>query len=327
VKQTVLVTGAHGFVASALIARLSRDDVAVRCSVREGSAEVPSGVQVIANGAIDGSTDWRAALNGATAVVHCAARVHQLHEPTADALSGYRRVNRDGTLALARQAADAGTRRLIFLSSIKVNGESTPPGRPFRGDDRPAPLDPYAVSKWEAEQELRLLAASTGLEVVVIRPPLVYGPGVKANFRAMMKSLRWGIPLPFGAVHNRRSLVCVSNLIDLVLVCLHHPDASGRTFLVSDGQDLSTTELLQRTTRALGRNSRLIPVSERLLRQAFALFGREGLAHRLLDSLEVDIDDTCRILGWQPPLGVDQALVDTVQHYLRSEGRSVGASG
>lgn len=316
---TVLVTGGHGFVAGALVARLVADGVTVRCSVRDGDPDVPAGVRVCRTGPLGASTDWREALDSVSAVVHCAARVHQLHERDEDPLAAYRRANRDATAGLARQSVAAGVRRFVFLSSIKVNGERTAPGRPFRADDPVGPSDPYGVSKREAEQELALVAAGTGLEVVVIRPPLVYGPGVKANFRNMMKTLSRGIPLPFGAIHNRRSLVSLANLVDLILVALRHADAPGRTFLVSDGEDLSTTELLRRTTRALGRQTRLFPVSEWLLRCAFAVLGRQGLAHRLLDSLEVDIDATCETLGWRPPLGVDQALVDTAQHYIRGD--------
>jgi UDP-glucose 4-epimerase len=183
------------------------------------------------------------------------------------------------------------------------------------------------MSKREAEQELALVAGRTGLEVVVIRPPLVYGPGAKANFRNMMKTLSRGVPLPFGAVHNRRSLVSLANLVDLVLVALVHPDAPGKTFLVSDGEDLSTTELLRRTTLALGRQPRLLPVSEQLLRHAFDVLGRRSLAQRLLDSLEVDIVATCETLGWRPPVSVDQALVDTAQHYLRGDRCTYPAAG
>ena len=326
-KQTILVTGGHGFVAHALVARLVADGFAVRCTVRAGRPEVPSTVRVVRTGPIDASTDWREAVAGVSAVVHCAARVHQLHDTADDALVEYRRVNRDGAARLARQAAAAGVRRLVFLSSIKVNGERTLPGLPFRADDPVAPGDPYGLSKWEAEQQLAQIAASSGLEVVVVRPPLVYGPGVKANFRAMMKSLARGTPLPFGAIDNRRSLIALPNLVDLLVVALDHPAAAGRTFLVSDGESLSTSELLRRMTRALGRAPRLIAVPEPWLRRAFALVGRGGLAQRLLDSLEVDIEPTCTTLGWRPPVGVDRALVDTAQHYLAGERPNPAAAG
>lgn len=325
--ETVLVTGGHGFVAGALVVRLSTEGFDVRCTVRRGALEVPTGVRVLCTGSIDGTTRWQEALEGVSLVVHCAARVHRLDDGGADESAEYRRSNCDGTIALAQQAAAAGVRRFVFLSSIKVNGEATFPGRPFRADDPPAPCDPYATSKWEAETLLRTLAALTGLEVVVIRPPLVYGPGVKANFRNMMKTLSRGLPLPFGLIRNRRSLVSLANLVDLIVIALSHSAAAGQTFLVSDGENLSTTELLQRTARALGRRSRLIPVPERLLGGALVLIGRSDLRRRLLESLEVDIEATRNTLGWNPPVGVDQALVDTAQHFLATDRRNARATG
>ena len=325
--ETVLVTGGRGFVAGALVARLSAEGFDVRCTVRDGALEAPTGVRVLCTGSIDGTTRWQEALEGVSVVVHCAARVHRLDDRGADESSEYHRSNCEGTITLAQQATAAGVRRFIFLSSIKVNGQSTQPGRPFRADDRPEPCDPYATSKWEAETELCKLAALTGLEVVVIRPPLVYGPGVKANFRNMMKTLNCGLPLPFGAIRNRRSLVSLANLVDLIVVALTHPAAAGQTFLVSDGENLSTTELLQRTAIALGRRPRLIPIPERMLSWALALIGRTDLRQRLLESLEVDIEATRRTLGWHPPEGVDQALVDTAQHFLAADSRDARGTG
>jgi nucleoside-diphosphate-sugar epimerase len=325
VKPTVLVTGGRGFIAGALVARLVADGVSVRCSVREGITAVPPSVRVFRTGALDASTDWREALDGVSAVVHCAARVHQLHDRSDDSVATYRRVNRDATMRLAEQAVTAGVRRMVFLSSIKVNGERTLPGHPFRADDPVAPTDPYAVSKREAEEGLASLAASSGLEIVVIRPPLVYGPNVKANFRNMMATLSRRMPLPFGAIRNRRSLVALPNLVDLIVAALHHPKAPGQTFLAGDPESLSTTELLRRTSLALGKAPRLIPVPESWLRLAFSIVGRRELGKRLLDSLEVDIEATCSTLDWRPPVEVDTALVDTAQHYLSRERE--GSSG
>ena len=210
-----------------------------------------------------------------------------------------------------------GVRRFIFLSSIKVNGEETPADRPFTADDVPAPRDPYGMSKLEAEAGLRELAEETGLEVVIVRPVLVYGPGVKANFRAMMRALQRGIPLPFGAIHNRRSLVALDNLVDLLVRCLTHPAAAGRTFLVSDGEDLSTTELLFRTAKAMGKKARLLPVPSAAIEITATLLGRGEMASRLCRSLTVDITKNRELLGWTPPVNMDEALATTAADFLQ----------
>jgi nucleoside-diphosphate-sugar epimerase len=261
-------------------------------------------------------TDWTAAVMDVDVVVHTAARVHLMHDSAPDPLAEFRRVNVDGTVKLARQAAEAGVRRFIFLSSIKVNGERTEPGRPFRADDVPAPLDPYGISKREAEDALRRVANETSMELVVIRPVLVYGLGVKANVAAMMQWLQRGIPLPLGAIHNKRSLVAVGNLVDLILTCVAHPGAAGQIFLVSDGEDISTTALLRRMAGALDVPARLIPVPATVLRLAAQLLGRTDLARRLFESLQVDAGPTRVRLGWTPPISIDQALRETARHYL-----------
>ena len=241
-------------------------------------------------------------------MVHTAARVHLLRDGAADPLAAFRRVNVQGTLDLAQQAAAAGVRRLVFISSVKVHGETTALGTPYFADDAPAPRDAYGSSKMEAEDGLRSIAATSGMEVVIIRPPLVYGPGVKANFQVMLRWLSRGMPLPLGAIHNQRSLVALDNLVDLIVTCTHHPAAANQTFLVSDGEDMSTTQLLRRLGQAMGRPARLIPVPPALLKAGAAMLGKPGLAQRLCGSLQVDITKTRQLLGWSPPISVDEGL-------------------
>ncbi len=312
----ILVTGATGFVGDSLVRRLSSEGAcdgvvaAVRSKVAAGW---PDAVKQVKVGELLHTTDWRMALIGVNSIVHCAARVHVMEDDEADPLRAYRQVNVAGTLNLARQAAQAGVRRFVFVSSIKVNGEATDLGRPFTADDTPSPLDPYGVSKMEAERGLRDLEAQTGMEVVIVRPPLVYGPGVKANFAAMIDWIDRGIPLPLGAIHNARSLVALDNLVDLLMTCIQHPTAAGQTFLVSDGEDVSTTELLRRTANALGKKVFLLPVPTSALEAVAAVLGKSAVAHRLCGSLQVDIDKTRRLLGWTPPLSLDQGLMKVVE--------------
>lgn len=309
--MTVLVTGANGFVGSALCAALGRTPVRLRVAVRYSVAALP-GVEVATIDAIGPQTLWVDALQGCSTVVHLAARAHVMREEAVDPLAAYRSVNTDGTLHLAQQAAAAGVRRFVFLSSIKVNGEATTQGQPFRSSDTPHPQDPYGTSKWEAEKGLRQIAQDSGMEVVVIRPPLVYGPGVKANFAALMRAIAHKRPLPLGAIHNLRSLVGLDNLVDLVLACTTHPAAAQQTFLVSDGEDLSTTELVQRMARAMGQPSRLLPVPAWLLQAGACLVGQGAAAQRLCGHLQVDIQRTRNILGWTPPVTLDEGLRRTV---------------
>ncbi len=243
------------------------------------------------------------------AVIHLAARVHVLGDKSSAPLEEFRRVNVAGTANLARQAAAAGVRRFVFLSSIKVNGESTEVGLPFTADDTPVPRDPYGASKYEAEQMLQQIAAETRMEVVIIRPPLVYGPGVKANFESMMRWLARGVPLPLAAVtQNRRSLVALDNLVDLIMTCLSHPASANQTFLVSDGEDLSTAELLKRMGAAMGYPARLFYLPPALLKLGAQVVNKPGIYQRLCGSLQLDIAKTRRILGWRPPVSVDECL-------------------
>ncbi len=255
------------------------------------------------------TTDWSVALQGVDAVVHCAARVHVMNVDTTDTLKAYREVNVCSTLKLARQAAMAGVRRFVFVSSIKVNGEFTEAGQSFTADDVSAPEEPYGVSKHEAEQLLRQIAAETGMEVVIIRPPLVYGPGVKANFESMMRWLARGVPLPLAAVtQNRRSLVALDNLVDLIVTCLTHLSAANQTFLVSDGEDLSTADLLRRMGAALGHPARLFYMPPSMLKLGSQLVNKPGIYQRLCSSLQLDVAKTRQLLGWIPPVSVDEGL-------------------
>lgn len=311
----IFVTGATGFVGNALIRRLCADDTTrqIIAAVRRGQADWPGRVLPYQIGDLTPSTDWSLALKGVCAVVHCAARVHVMLDTSVNPLEEFRRINVQSTLNLARQAAASGVRRFVFISSIKVNGETTQPGRPFRADDIPAPLDPYGVSKMEAEQALLELGQQTGMEIVIVRPPLVYGPGVKANFAAMMRWVSRGIPLPLGRIQNARSLVALDNLVDLLVVCLAHPAAAGQIFLVSDGEDVSVTELLRRLGKAMERPARLLPIPGAWIKLAATLLGKSAVAQRLCGSLQVDIEKTRQLLGWNPPLTLDQGLKQAVE--------------
>lgn len=303
----ILVTGASGFVGGQLMTRLAdQPSVAVWGTVRAGRENDHSGF--VSVGEINGDTDWSEALLGQRVIVHTAARAHIMGDKAADPLTEFRKVNVAGTLNLARQAASAGVERFVFLSSIKVNGEQTRPGQRFSPDDQPAPEDPYGMSKWEAELGLRKVAQESGMEVVIIRPPLVYGPGVKGNFASMQRLVARGVPLPLGAIHNKRSLVALDNLIDLIITCVDHPAAANQVFLVSDGEDLSTSELLRRVGSAMGRPARLLPVPSALMYLGATILGKKAIAQRLLGSLQVDISKARDLLDWDPPISVDEGL-------------------
>lgn len=318
---TVLVTGSTGFVGQGLLARLAgMAGMRVRAVVRTPDQQPVLAAECVCVPGLTPATDWSEALRGVDIIVHLAARVHVMRDTAADPLTAFRQVNVEGTSALARHAARSGVRRFIFLSSIKVNGERTLPGKPFTPTDRPGPLDPYGTSKLEAELELARLAARGDMSLVVIRPPLVYGPAVRGNFRSMMQWLVRGVPLPLGSIHNRRSLVSRDNLVDLIATCLTHPAASNQTFLTADGEDLSTTELLRRLGRALAHPARLISVPAGLLRGTAGLLGRADIALRLCDSLQVDSSATHTLLGWKPPQAVDQGLAEAARHFLEERG-------
>lgn len=316
----VLLTGSTGFVGQALLARLAAQPALDLVVVsRRPNSSLPAGVAHAQVADIAADTAWQPVLQGVQVIIHAAARVHVMNDKVADPLAEFRKVNVDGTLNLARQAVGAGVKRFIFISSIKVNGESTAPGKPYSAESQPAPVDPYGISKLEAELALRELAAETGMEVVIIRPPLVYGPDVKANFLSMMRWLSKGIPLPLGAIQNRRSLVALDNLVDLIATCVEHPAAANQTFMVSDGEDLSTRQLLRRMGGALGRPARLVPIPAWLLEAGASLLGKRALAQRLCGSLQVDISKTRELLNWSPPLGVDEALRRAAEHFLEHQ--------
>lgn len=313
--MNLFLTGANGFVGRKLAEKLVLEDFTRRvvCAVRRINLPMPAGVEVKELSLPFISFDWTELLHDIDVVIHCAARVHVMQENAANSLQAYREVNVNGTLNLARQAAQAGVRRFVFLSSIKVNGEVTQLGRRFCADDVPSPLDHYGVSKLEAEQGLREIEAETGMEVVIVRPPLVYGHGVKANFASMLHWVKRGIPLPLGAIHNVRSMVALDNLVDLLVTCVKHPAAAGQTFLVSDGEDVSTTELLRRAAQAMGKKARLLPVPAFVLEAGATLVGKRAVAQRLCGSLQVDMAKTQTLLGWNPPLTLDEGLKKAVE--------------
>jgi len=314
----VCVTGASGFVGTALCRSLLARGMEVTGVVRAGqTTPFPDNARYrqFAAGDIGPATDWAETLENVQAVFHLAARVHVMHDTAADPLAEFRQINTAATGHFARTAAASGVKRFVYVSTIKVNGEETHGGDKFAPSDAPAPQDPYAISKWEAEQELHRIAAETGLEVVVVRPPLVYGPGVKGNFARMLSVVARGYPLPLAATANLRSLIYVENLVDALIACATHPAASGQTYLVSDGEDVSTPDLLRRLAAAMGVPARLFPFPLMLLKLAGALAGKSAQLERLLGSLQVDSDKIRRELNWVPPYTLQQGLQATADWY------------
>jgi len=308
-KPKLLITGGTGFVGHSLIEGLRLEGrFRLSLAVRKNLSNEYADTEIYQVSSITAHTCWAGVVDEVDTVIHCAARAHVMNDQSADPLSVFREINVGGTLNLARQAAQQGVRRFIFISTIKVNGEATVNGKAFCADDEPAPEDAYGLSKLEAEQGLTQLAASTGMEVVIIRPPLVYGGGVQGNFASMVKLVEKRLPLPLGAIHNKRSLVGIDNLVDLIIRCIDHPAAANQVFLAADGEDISTTELLRGVGKAMGKPARLIPVPTGVLQVGATLLGRRAMAQRLLGSLQVDISKTCELLDWKPPYSVNEGL-------------------
>jgi len=305
----VLVTGATGFVGRAFVAQLvARKYVEVLALTRRAPADPVAGVKYFWGGDVSSQTQWQSALAGVHSLVHAAARAHILDSTDADQLTEFRRVNVTGTLRLAEQAAVMGVRRFVFVSSIGVNGSQSQIGKSFSEDDQPSPHSAYALSKLEAEQGLSDIAAESGLEVVIIRPPLVYGLNAPGNFGSLMRAVQRGWPLPLGSVRNQRSLVALDNLVDFIVTCITHPQAANQTFLISDGQDLSTTELVRRMAQAAGVSARLLPVPVWALQAGATLLGKGDAVQRMCGNLQVDISKARSLLGWAPPVSVEEGL-------------------
>lgn len=305
----IAVTGATGFVGSALL-----NTLAAICSYelvglsRSENNSFPSGVHHLLIGDLVSQKDLVQKLQGVDVLIHTAARAHIMNDKAPDPLAEFRQVNMAATLNLAHQAAEAGVRRFIFISSVKVNGEQTEPAQRFTAEDIPAPKDPYGISKWEAEKGLKNIALETGMELVIIRPALIYGPGVKGNFVSMIRLLEKGLPLPLGAIHNKRSLLALDNLLDFIITCIEHPKAANQVFLASDGEDLSTSDLLYGVATAMGKPSRLYPIPAGVLQLVANLLGKQDMANRLLGSLQMDISKAQELLGWSPPISVNEGL-------------------
>ena len=313
--KKVLVTGSGGFIGHALCTRILTEGWQVRGTFRTESdvSRLPKGVEAFSIGSIDSDTKWGDALTGIDTVVHLVGRVHVMDDVSADPLAEYRNVNVEGTKCLAVSSASAGVKRFIFISSIKVNGEGR--AAAYNEDDEAAPQDPYGVSKWEAEQELHKISHTTGIEVVILRPPLVYGPGVKANFYNLLKIVDRGIPLPFAKIDNLRSFIYLDNLIDVIITCINHPRAEGRTFLVNDREDVSTPELIRKIASALGKPARLFSIPPFLMRLAGKFTGKSAAIDRLLGSLTIDSTKIRKELGWKPPYTMEYGLKETAKWY------------
>jgi len=310
--KKILLTGANGFIGKGVCHELAQRSLDFRSVVREAHSSYEYGI-----GEITEKTDWSNALDDCEVIIHLAARVHVMRETAKDPLAAFRASNLVAIVNLARQAVQQGVQRFVFVSSIKVNGELTEK-TPFHASNTPTPQDAYGQSKLEAEQALQALSHETGLEVVIIRPPLVYGPGVRANFLRLMQLVHKGIPLPLGAIRNLRSFVALDNLVDLLIVCTQHPAAAGKTFLVSDGKDISTPDLLRLLADAMKKPLRLLPVPPKLITFFATLLGQSMAAERLLGSLQVDIEETKSILGWNPTVSMEEAIYKTVSSFLQT---------
>jgi nucleoside-diphosphate-sugar epimerase len=319
--NSILITGGNGFIGSGLINALaSNSDFSIKGSVRSnGGAHFPASVQTLQNLNVDSDAGWLEAFLGVDCIIHCAARYHIKNESSGDLLAICRKVNVDGTMRLARLAAQAGVKRFIFMSSLKVNGEFSNPGRPFLETDTPTPFYPYGISKLEAENALLQFSASSKMDVVIIRPPPVYGPGVKANFLAMMRFLDYCLPLPLGGIKNLRSYIGLANLVSFIELCIKHPGASNQIFFVSDDDDLSTSRLLKMMSAALGRLSLLVPAPKKFLTFFANIVGRQYIPELLFGNFQADISKAKQLLGWKPPKSVQAGMKKTALHYLSSK--------
>ncbi len=310
--SNLLITGANGFIGRALISKLAlQTNYFIRASVRKKTIQFPRQIEVFENMEASSNTNWTDALRDIDVVIHLLARVHVMHDKVANPLLEFRNINVNATIALAKIAAKQGIKRFIFLSTVKVNGESTF-NKPFSELDLPHPQDAYAISKWEAEEALKKISKDTGMELVIIRSPLAYGPNVKANFLKMIQYVKRGIPLPLGAIQNNRSLIGIDNLVDFILTTISHLKAANQTFLISDDENISTTDLLRRIGKHIGKPARLIPLHPRILSFLFNILGRQDFGDRLLGSLEVDITKAKKLLAWFPPKTLDEGLRVTV---------------
>lgn len=312
-RRAILVTGASGFVGRSLCEKLLVGFDSVRGAVRTSgpAVELPAGIIATPIDTVGPGTDWSKALAGIDTVIHLAARVHVMDDDSENPLEAYRQVNVAGTENLARQAIACGVRRLVFVSTVKVHGEETTES--YKEDDQLLPEDPYGVSKREAEEVLWRIAAETNLEVVIIRPPLVYGPNVKANFRRLLEMVRCGIPLPLASIRNSRSLIGIRNLVDAIIVCATHPQAAGNVYLVSDGMDVSTPELIRMIATAFDQSARLIPFPLPLIRFFGKMIGKGAAVERLVGSLTVDTTKIRHELDWRPPFTMPQELAETIE--------------
>jgi nucleoside-diphosphate-sugar epimerase len=313
--NSVLITGASGFIGRELCTRILDNGRLVRGTVRTESdvSRLPDGVDAISIASIDSDTNWDNILADIDTVVHLAARVHVMDDASYDPLAEYRKVNVEGTKCLAVAAANAEVKRFVYISSIKVNGEGR--ASAYTEDDKEAPEDPYGLSKWEAEQELHKISDTTGIEVVILRPPLVYGPGVKANFLELMKIVDKGTPSPLAKVDNRRSFIYIENLVDAVLTCIKHSGSAGQTYFVSDDEDVSTSELIRKIASALNKPARLFPFPKLLMFILGRLIGKGPAVDRLIGSLTVDISKIKQDLGWKPPFTMEHGLQKTAEWY------------
>ncbi|QAX82011.1 NAD-dependent epimerase/dehydratase family protein [Candidatus Pseudomonas adelgestsugas] len=324
-KPTILLTGGTGFVGCSVLRTLINLEYPVVNITRKNIIPTLHGVQNFLIGSLINEIDWKSFLSGVNVVIHAAGCAHVMYDIHRNQLQTFRKVNVDVTLKLARQAATAGIKRFIFISSIKVNGEETSARSAFTSFDIPMPLDDYGRSKHEAEQALLELAGRISMEVVIIRPVLVYGPGVKANFECMLSVVNKKLPLPFRAINNRRSLVFIDNLVDLICVCINHPAAKNRVFLVSDDDDLSIGQILEKLAVALHTSPYLFTVPKFLLNTAALLTGQKKILQRLCGSLQVDMTDTRERLSWTPPVSVDEAFAVTARYFQEQQAGKVNS--